>query len=116
MSDSLIQFPAIARGASFAGTCLTHTMIFTRCFLLLKLNPVCGTYGRGCYLPDHRLKISAALVPPKPNEFESAYSTDALRARFGTKPRSHAESGVSRLMVRARIWPRNANPLMPASS
>src|SRR3974377_261612 len=29
MSDSLIQFPAIARGASFAGTCLTHTMMFT---------------------------------------------------------------------------------------
>ena len=36
------------------------------------------------YLPDQRLKISAALVPPKPNEFESAYSTSALRARLGT--------------------------------
>ena len=33
MSDSLIQLPAMARGASFAGTCLTHTMIFTRFFL-----------------------------------------------------------------------------------
>src|SRR2546421_1126465 len=30
MSDSLIQFPAIASGASFAGTCLMHTMMFTR--------------------------------------------------------------------------------------
>src|SRR6266566_4443508 len=29
MSDSLIQFPAIASGASFAGTCLMHTMMFT---------------------------------------------------------------------------------------
>jgi hypothetical protein len=25
----LIQFPAMASGASFAGTCLMHTMIFT---------------------------------------------------------------------------------------
>src|SRR5690349_13327160 len=30
MSDSLIQFPAMASGASFAGTCLMHTMMFTR--------------------------------------------------------------------------------------
>src|SRR5262249_23438236 len=29
MSDSLIQFPAMARGASLAGTCLIQTMIFT---------------------------------------------------------------------------------------
>src|SRR5262245_40120297 len=29
MSDSLIQFPAIAKGASLAGTCLMQTMIFT---------------------------------------------------------------------------------------
>src|SRR5215470_12813547 len=33
MSDSLIQFPAMASGASFAGTCLMHTMMFTKCFL-----------------------------------------------------------------------------------
>ena len=25
-----------------------------------------------CYLPVQRLKISAAFVPPKPNEFDSA--------------------------------------------
>jgi hypothetical protein len=28
----LIQFPAIASGASFAGTCLMHTMMFTEFF------------------------------------------------------------------------------------
>src|SRR5712691_896333 len=32
MSDSLIQLPAIASGASFAGTCLMHTIIFTEFF------------------------------------------------------------------------------------
>jgi len=36
------------------------------------------------YFPAQRLKISAALVPPKPNEFESAYSTSTLRATLGT--------------------------------
>jgi len=36
MSDSLIQFPAIASGASFAGTCLIHTMMFTDFFLYLR--------------------------------------------------------------------------------
>src|SRR5262249_40599698 len=30
------------------------------------------------------LKTSAALVPPKPNEFDSAYSIGNLRALFGT--------------------------------
>jgi hypothetical protein len=29
MSDSLIQFPAMVSGASFAGTCFTQTMMFT---------------------------------------------------------------------------------------
>src|SRR6266568_4839853 len=33
MSDSLIQFPAIASGASFAGTCLMHTIMFTETIL-----------------------------------------------------------------------------------
>ena len=35
-----------------------------------------------CYR-DQRLKSSAALVPPKPNELERAYSTSALRALVG---------------------------------
>jgi hypothetical protein len=29
MSDSLIQLPAMASGASLAGTCFMHTIIFT---------------------------------------------------------------------------------------
>src|SRR5579864_3049481 len=33
---------------------------------------------------NQRLKSRAALVPPKPKEFERAYSTSALRAWFGT--------------------------------
>jgi hypothetical protein len=40
---------------------------------------VCATYW-----PLQRLKIRAALVPPKPKELESAYSTEALRATLGT--------------------------------
>src|SRR6185295_15086929 len=39
MSDSLIQFPAIARGASLAGTCLMQTMIFTELSLRPARNP-----------------------------------------------------------------------------
>ena len=43
-------------------------------------------WGRACAVDyyDQRLKSSAALVPPKPKEFESAYSTEALRAGSGT--------------------------------
>ena len=40
--------------------------------------------GRPYHLPDQRLKMSAALVPPNPKELESAYSSEALRAWFGT--------------------------------
>src|SRR5262244_1743223 len=36
MSDSLIQFPAMARGASLAGTCLMQTTIFTGASLRLQ--------------------------------------------------------------------------------
>jgi hypothetical protein len=39
---------------------------------------------RTLYLPVQRLKINAALVPPNPKELESAYSTEAFRATFGT--------------------------------
>src|SRR6266705_701130 len=86
MSDSLIQFPAIASGASFAGTCLMHTIMFTET-ILSDFRISRGTRRtareRGSienfYFPDHRLKISAALVPPNPNEFESAYSTSLAR-------------------------------------
>ena len=36
--------------------------------------------GDKFYFPLQRWKMSAALVPPKPKEFESAYSTEAFRA------------------------------------
>ena len=36
-----------------------------------------------CY-PAYRFISNAALVPPKPKELESAYSTSALRAWLGT--------------------------------
>src|SRR5580704_12146723 len=39
MSDSLIQFPAMERGASFAGTCLMQTMMFTKLVLAPKTLP-----------------------------------------------------------------------------
>src|SRR5882724_1593801 len=100
MSDSLIQFPAMASGASFAGTCLMQTMMFMNAFLGNAKEPwsaaeslpsqqphrqECLCYWRRrYYLPSQRRKISAALVPPKPKEFDSAYSTEALRAVFGT--------------------------------
>jgi hypothetical protein len=45
-----------------------------------KQKPGC----KSCYFSDQRLKISAAFVPPNPNEFDNAYSTAALRATFGT--------------------------------
>src|SRR5260370_3971837 len=46
MSDSLIQFPAMVNGASFAGTCLMHTMMFTRGFLFRAISARTQT-------PDH---------------------------------------------------------------
>src|ERR1700732_3832544 len=106
MSDSLIQLPAMASGASFAGTCLMQTRMFMWApskswkrsderrplrnglalpVLLETLRPrrpelqnsakagagsEGGKEGR-TYFPAQRLKIRAALVPPKPKEFES---------------------------------------------
>src|ERR1700722_18804634 len=120
MSDSLIQFPAMVSGASFAGTCLMQTMMFTDCPLgsmmvcvrerwdgvppppfvragakskPLQESAAIASIDPGripnvtivrCYFPAQRLKINAALVPPKPKELESAYSTSVLRATLGT--------------------------------
>jgi hypothetical protein len=50
--------------------------------LRVKNGPKCRV--KAGYLPDQRLKISAALVPPNPKEFDNAYSTEALRALLGT--------------------------------
>src|SRR5215467_8283833 len=100
MSDSLIQLPEMARGASFAGTCLMHTMMFTGIFLFRAIfawtqvpdhaeveilrSAQDDKRRLARHFSDQRRKMSAALVPPKPKEFESAYSTEALRACFGT--------------------------------
>src|SRR5262249_50081930 len=59
------------------------------CYRLAKhSNPDAGELGHRrdclCYLPSHRLKISDALGPPKPKEFESGYLTEALRAWLWT--------------------------------
>src|SRR5690242_6632037 len=107
MSDSLIQFPAMASGASFAGTCLMHTMIFTGFFPLpgltkgmirpersevaqvpmgrhshkleilqrtssarFRMTTILQRRKALFYFPDQRRKMSAAFVPPNPNEFE----------------------------------------------
>src|SRR6266851_5232232 len=44
-------------------------------------------------------KISDALVPPKPNEFESTYLTRRSRVTFGTRLLSQEGDGLSRLRV-----------------
>src|SRR5262249_52634292 len=98
ISDSLIQLPAMASGASLAGTCLMQTMVFmlilgatkTHGLVLLTAQSSRCLSGHRLksvlqgYLPSQRLKIRAAFVPPKPNELERAYSTEAPRAVLGT--------------------------------
>src|SRR5271170_3088403 len=44
-------------------------------------------------------KISDALVPPKPNEFDSTYLTLRSRACFATRSMSQEGEGLSRLRV-----------------
>src|SRR5260370_16895189 len=106
MSDSLIQSVATASGASFAGTCLMHTIMFTETILSdfqLSRGTRRTARERGSienfYFPDHRLKINAALVPPNPNEFEIPYSTKSFRPRFGTYSTSPSHSPSSRLLA-----------------
>jgi hypothetical protein len=55
------------------------------------------------------------LVPPKPNEFESAPRIFILRAVSGTKSRSHAGSTSTRLAVGGAIWSRIASTVNTAS-
>src|SRR5437660_10127289 len=43
--------------------------------------------------------ITDALVPPKPNEFDSATLISRLRATFGTRSIAVSTEGLSRLMV-----------------
>src|SRR6266404_1189660 len=44
ISDSRIQFPAMDSGASFAGTCLMHTIMFTGLFLFAAVDKRPKTY------------------------------------------------------------------------
>src|SRR5579871_373905 len=99
MSVSRIQ-PAsvIDSGASLAGTCLTQTTIFIDVFSsrtglqpvafcpklpALPEQPALGhrepRQAVSLSYSAQRLKSNAALVPPKPKEFESACCTAALR-------------------------------------
>jgi hypothetical protein len=48
---------------------------------------------------DTRRKISDALVPPKPNEFDNATLTSRLRALCGTRSIGVSTDGLSRLSV-----------------
>src|SRR5882724_1732120 len=52
MSDSLIQLPEIASGASLAGTCLMHTMIFMGICLLLDDATTTQMSFRGRFEPE----------------------------------------------------------------
>src|SRR5215472_5649486 len=76
MSDSLIQFPEMASGASFAGTCFMHTMMFksalpyqhsqSRQFVILRPS---GEDGRRistikCTQIAHYVDIHQRTAPP----------------------------------------------------
>src|SRR5207344_282630 len=52
---------------------------------------------------------SVALVPPKPNELESADRMDMSRATRGTKSRSQSGSTLKRFAVGGASWSRNAS-------
>src|SRR5579863_7472375 len=75
-----------------------------------------GAHFRGGAYSLQRRNSSAPLVPPKPKEFDMAYSISALRAWLGTKSMSPVSgSWFSRLMVGGMIWLRRASTVMPAS-
>jgi hypothetical protein len=57
---------------------------------------------------DARRKISDALVPPKPNEFDSATLISRLRALCGTRSIGVSTDGLSRLSVGGTTWSRIA--------
>ncbi len=50
-----------------------------------------------------RRKISDALVPPKPNEFDSTVLIGRCRALWGTRSMAVSTDGLSRLMVGGAI-------------
>src|SRR4051794_34315024 len=61
-------------------------------------------------------KIREALVPPKPKEFDSTYSTLRSRACFGTKSMSQEGDGLSRFKVGGTTWSRSASTAKIAST
>src|SRR5579863_1483257 len=63
---------------------------------------------RAGHRPGEPVKISEALVPPKPNEFDSTYLTLRSRACFGTRSISQEGDGLSRLSVGGTMPSRNA--------
>src|SRR5258708_27338433 len=72
--------------------------------------------GHGFPYSLHLLNSSAPFVPPNPNEFDIAYSREALRDWLGTKSMLQVPgSWFSRLMVGGRIWSRRARIVTPAS-
>src|SRR6266481_713471 len=58
-----------------------------------------------------RCTITDALVPPKPNEFESATLISRLRGVCGTRSIAVSTDGLSRLMVGGAILSRIARTL-----
>src|SRR3977135_3455966 len=62
-----------------------------------------------------RCTITEALVPPKPNEFDSATLISRLRGAFGTRSIAVSTDGLSRLMVGGAMLSRIARMLKIAS-
>src|SRR6266481_6023429 len=58
-----------------------------------------------------RCTITEALVPPKPNEFDSATLISRLRGTCGTRSIAVSTDGFSRLMVGGAILSRIASTL-----
>src|SRR6202165_6127024 len=63
-----------------------------------------------------RCTITEALVPPKPNEFDSATLISRLRGACGTKSIAVSTDGFSRLMVGGAMLSRIAKMLKIAST
>src|SRR5215469_11376018 len=62
------------------------------------------------------VKIRAALVPPKPKEFDIVASTLRFRAEWGTRSSLVSKPGLSRLSVGGTIWSRIARRQKIAST
>src|SRR6266853_489439 len=65
---------------------------------------------------DKRCMITDALVPPKPNEFDSATLISRLRGARGTRSIAVSTDGFSRLMVGGAMLSRIARILKIVST